>query len=107
MRLVGTAMLAEGTAGANLRLLRRRALIVVSGLHPESQGRRVGPLLVYMMGRLQDELLGTFQFDKVRRPPRCRLSNRFCISVIVLMRFGVQPDIFKRHQPYLMPLFSA
>ena len=64
------------------------------------------------MERLHVELIGTLQFDEAHRWPCCRLGDRFCVPVIVLLRLYIRPDIFRRHQPDLMtfihvPSFSA
>jgi hypothetical protein len=77
-----------------------------------------GAQLIYQCGPFADqpvpdameglhvELLGTLQLDEAHRRPRRGFGNRFCIPVIVLLRLHVWPNIFRRHQPDLMPMVT-
>jgi len=56
------------------------------------------------MQRLHVQLLFTFQLDETHGWPGGCLGDRFRISIVVLLRLDVGPDIFRRHQPNLMAL---
>jgi hypothetical protein len=54
--------------------------------------------------RLHVELLLALQLDKPHRRTRRRFGDPFGVTVVILLRLDVGPDIFGRHQPHVMPM---
>ena len=54
------------------------------------------------MERLDVELVLALQIDKAHRRPRRRLGDPLRVTIVVLLRFDVGPDIFGRHQPHVV-----
>jgi hypothetical protein len=51
------------------------------------------------MKRLHIELVLALQFDEPHRRPSCCFRDPLGVAIVVLLRLGVGPDIFGRHQP--------
>jgi hypothetical protein len=56
------------------------------------------------MQRLHVELVGALQLDEAHGRPGGGFGDRFGVPVVVLLRLDVWADIFRRHQPDLMPV---
>jgi hypothetical protein len=56
------------------------------------------------MKRLHIELLLALQLDKPHGRARRRLRDPFGVTIIVLLRFDIGPDVLGRHQPHIVPM---
>ena len=54
------------------------------------------------MKRLDVELVLALQIDKAHRWARRRLRDPLRVTIVVLLRFDVGPNIFGRHQPHVV-----
>src|SRR5262249_35575494 len=83
-----------------LPLPNRNAPLQEEGAHLiDDAGALADQPLAYSMQGLQVELIGGLRCYELHRRSLHRLGNRFCIAKVILLTFGIRPNVLRWHQP--------